>query len=129
MSAITRRTVAATELLLVSPVTVFIAAVFLRGIQSRELEPAHTANRVVMWYVALGPGVGLWGLLVGLPVAVLCLGGVTLLGSWATDAELRAAVQQTVEMLRRHLAIAIVAATTMMAAGMLAIVVMHMLTN
>jgi len=129
MSAITRRAVAATELLLVCPAALFVAALFVRSIQSQELEPALSANQVVMWYVGLGPTVGLWGLLVTLPLAVLCLGGATLLQSWAADAELRRAVQQTLGALHQHMTTAIVTAATFMAAGILAIVVMHMLTN
>jgi hypothetical protein len=129
MSAITRRAVAATELLLVCPAALFVVALFVRSIQSQELEPARSANQVVMWYVGLGPSVGLWGLLVTLPLAVLCLGGATLLQRWATDAELRHAVQQTLRALHQHMATAIVTAATFMAACILAIVVMHMLTN
>ena len=128
MSTITKRTVAAAELLLVSPGALFIAALFVRSIQSQELEPAHTANRLVMWYVGLGPKVGLLGLLIALPLTVLCIGGATLLRGWATDAELRRAAQQTLATLRQHMTTVFVTAT-LMAAGILAIVVMHMLTN
>jgi hypothetical protein len=129
MSTITKRTVAAAELLLVSPGALFIAALFVRSIQSQELEPAHTANRLVMWYVGLGPKVGLLGLLIALPLTVLCIGGATLLRVWATDAELRRAAQQTLATLRQHMATVFVTAATLMAAGILAIVVVHMLTN
>jgi hypothetical protein len=128
MSPITRRAVAATELLLVCPAALFVAALFVRSIQSQELEPARSANQVVMWYVGLAE-CRLWGLLVTLPLAVLCLGGATLLQRWATDAELRHAVQQTLRALHQHMATAIVTAATFMAACILAIVVMHMLTN
>ena len=129
MSTLTRRTVAAIELVLVCPAALFVVALFVRSIQSQDLEPAYTANRVVMWYVGLGPSVGLWGLLVTLPLTVLCVGGATLLQDWATDAELRRAVQQTLATLRQHTATALVTAATFSAAGILAIVVMHMLTN
>ena len=129
MSAITKRAVATTELLFVSPAALFIAALFARSIQSRELEPDHSANQVVMWYVGLGPTVGLWGLLIALPLTVLCLGGATLLQGWATDADLRHGMQQTLRTLHQHMAIAVVTAATLMAAGILVIVVMHMLTN
>lgn len=129
MSTITKRAVAVTELLLVSPAALFIAALFVRSIQSHQLEPAYTANRVVMWYVGLGPKVGLFGLLIALPSTVLFLGGATLLQGWATDAELRRAAQQTLGTFRRHMATVFVAGATFMAAGILAIVVMHMLTN
>ena len=128
MSAMTKHAVAATELLFVSPAALFIAALFVRSIQSQELEPAHSANQVVMWYVGLGPTVGLWGLLIALPLTVLCLGGATLLQGWATDADLRHAMQ-TLGTLHQHMAIAVVTAATFMAAGILVIVVMHMLTN
>ena len=129
MSTTTKRFVAAAEFLLVAPGALFIAALFLRSIQSQDLEPAHTANRIVLWYVGLGPRVGLRGLLVALPLAGLCLGGATLLQGWAADAELRRAAHETLAAIRRHPATALVTAATALAAGVLSIVVFHMLTN
>lgn len=129
MGTITKRLAAAAELLLVGPGVVFIAALFFRSIQSRDLEPAHTANRIVMWYVGLGPSIGLWGLLVALPLAGFGLGVVTLMQLWGADAELRRAADQTLSALRDHIATTLVASTTLVAAGVLSIVVFHMLTN
>lgn len=82
-----------------------------------------------MWYVGFGSMGGLWGLLIALPLTVLCLGSAALLQGWATDAELRHAMQQTLMILHRHMATAVVTAATFIAAGILSIVVMHMLTN
>ncbi|MEP7247269.1 MAG: hypothetical protein ABI885_26795 [Gammaproteobacteria bacterium] len=129
MSNLTKRAEATAALLLVAPGSLFIAALFVRSLQSQNLEPARTANQLVMWYVGLGFTVGLWGLLVALPLAALCLGSVALLQGWAADADLRHAMQQTLMTLQQYMATAVVTAATLMAAGILVIVVMHMLTN
>jgi hypothetical protein len=120
-------TVAVTELLLVSPAALFMIALFVRNLQPQSYEPAHTAQRIVMWY-ALRPWT-LWGLLMGLPLAVLVTGCATLLRGWRDDAELRQAARQVVAASRAYVATLIVAAATVVAAGVLAIVALHSLTD
>jgi len=75
-----KRTVAATELLLISPAALFMTALFVRNLQPQQYEPAHRAQRMVMWY-AVRPWT-LWVLLIGLPFAVRVTGRATLLRSW-----------------------------------------------
>lgn len=123
-----KRAVAATELLLIFPAALFMTALFVRNLQPQQYEPAHTAQRIVMWYAAQRH-LGLWGLLIALPLAVLVIGCGTLLHSWNDDGEFRQATWQTVAAVRAHLAMLFVAAATVAAGGILGIVAVHMLTD
>ena len=75
------------------------------------------------------PRIGLWGLLIALPLAVLVTGCGTLLRTWSNDVELRQATRQTLTAIRAHLATLLVAAATLAAGSVLAIVALHMLTD
>jgi hypothetical protein len=123
-----KRAIAATELLLIFPAALFMTALFVRNLQPPQYEPAHTAERIVTWY-AVRPRVGLWVLLIALPLAVLVTGCVTLLRSWSDDAELRQAARHTLAAIRAHLATLFVAAATLTAGGILVIVALHVLTD
>src|SRR5437660_5554596 len=94
-----RRAIAATEILLIFPAVLFMTSLFVRNLQPVQYEPAHTAQRIVMWY-SERPHVGLWVLLIALPVAVLVTGGATLLRTWNDDAVLRLAARQTLVAIR-----------------------------
>ena len=123
-----KRAIAATEILLIFPAVLFMTALFVRNLQPQQYEPAHTAERIVTWY-SLRPHVGLWILLIALPLAVLVIGCATLLRSWNDDVELRQASRQTLSAIRAHLATLFVAAATLTAGVILAIVAMHVLTD
>lgn len=120
--------VAATELLLVFPAALFMTALFVRNLQPQQYEPAHTAQRIVDWYAA-SPHVGLWLLLIALPLVVLFLGVVTLARNWKADAALRQAAQQVAQNIREHLATLLVTLATLTAGGILAIVALHLITG
>jgi len=124
----TRRAIATTQLLLISPAVLFMTALFVRNIQPEQYEPAHTAGQIVMWYAAR-PRLGLWVLLIALLVAVFVTGAATLLHSWNDDGELREGTRQTAATLRAHLAVVLVAAATLTAGAILAIVGVHVLTD
>jgi hypothetical protein len=124
----TKRTIAATELLLVFPATLFMIALFVRNIQPTQYEPAHTALRVVEWFSAR-PHLGLDVSLIAMPLAALVIGGVTALRSWRSDAELRLAALETLAAVRAHLATLLIASATLAAGGILAIVALHMVTD
>jgi hypothetical protein len=124
----TRRAIAASELLLISPAVLFMTALFVRELQPLQYEPAHTAQRIVTWY-AVRPRVGLWVLLMALPCVVLVTGCATLLRSWNDGAELRQAAWQTLAAMRSNLATLIIAVATLTAGGVLAIVAVHALTD
>jgi hypothetical protein len=123
-----KRTIAATELLLVSPAALFMTALFVRDVQAAPAEPAHTAQRVVDWFSA-HLVLGLYVFLGALPLAALVIGGATVLGSWRTDAELRQAARETLAAVRAHLATLLIAGATLTAGGILAIVALHMTTE
>lgn len=72
----------------------------------------------------------LWVLLLALPFAALATGCVTLLRSWNRDLELPHAGRQSLAtMIPAPLAILFVAGATLTSAGIVAIVVLHMLAN
>jgi hypothetical protein len=123
-----RRSIAAAELLLIFPAVLFMTALFMRSVQPLQYEPAHTAQQVVAWYAAR-PHIGLWLLLIALPLAVLITGCVTLMRNWSSNPELRHAARQALEAIRAHLATLFVATATLTAGGILAIVALHMLTD
>ena len=127
MNAI-KRTIAATEILLVFPAALFMTALFVRNLQPQQYEPAHSAQRIVMWYAGRR-GVGLGVLLIALPLAVLAIGCTTLLRNWNEDGELRQAARQALGIVRAHVATLLIALATLTAGGILGIVVVHMLTD
>jgi hypothetical protein len=123
-----KRAIAATELLLVLPAALFMTALFVRNIQPMEYEPARTAQRIVMWY-ATRPHLALWGLLIALPLTVLVSGSVTLLRSWRNEPDLREAAWRTIASIRPHVATLLITLATVAAAGFLAVVAVHVITD
>ena len=122
-----KRTIAATQLLLIFPAALFMTSLLVRHLQPLQYEPAHTAQQIVLWYS--GRLWTLWVLLIALPFAALVTGGAALLRSSNSDVELPHARWQTVAAIRAHVATLLVAAATLTAGGILAIVVLHMLAN
>ena len=120
--------IAATELLLIFPATLFMCALVVRSLQPQQYEPARTAQRIVDWYAAR-VHLGLWVLLIALPLTVLATGSVTLLRAWNDNAELRQQARQTLAAIRAHLATLFVAVATLAAGGILVIVALHMLSD
>lgn len=117
------------ELLLTFPAALFMTALFLREVQPEQFEPAHTAKLIVNWY-ATGPvWLTLWVALMAMPLAVLVIGGATLLRSWKADAELRQAARQTFATVHAYMATLLIAAATLSAAAFLAIVALHAVTG
>jgi hypothetical protein len=111
--------VAALQALLISPALLFMGALVVRNLPQREL--AANAQRIVMWYAARQWT--LWTLLIALPLAVLLVGGLTLLSSRNGHVERPQAVRPTPAAAR------FVATETFMAGGILAIVALHMMAN
>ncbi|MBV8573020.1 MAG: hypothetical protein JO319_20550 [Acidobacteriaceae bacterium] len=121
-------TIASAEVLLVLPAALFMAALFLSNVQPEPYEPAHSAHQIVAWY-AVRTYIGLWLFLIALPTVALLTGSATLLRRWSTDVELREATRQTCSALMPHLATAVIAAATLLAGVILAIVALHILTD
>jgi len=118
------RFVAALELLFVFPAVLFMSALFARSVQPLQYEPAHTAQRIVDWYAAR-PHIGLWVLLIALPLAVVVIGSATLMREWQRNQEFRVALG----FIRSETSPLLIAGATAMAGGILAIVILHVLTN
>lgn len=127
MNAI-KRTLAATELLLVLPAGLFMAALFVRNLQPAPYEPAQTARRLVEWF-STRPLLGLDVFLIALPLAAFVIGCATVLRSWRSDEELREAALKTLAAVRAHLATLLIAGATLVAGGVLAIVALHVVTD
>ena len=89
---------------------------------------AHTAQEIVMWYSAR-PHVGLWILLIALPLGVFVIGAASLLSSWNADPQLRQAARQTFGAMRAHLATVLIAAATLTAGVVLACIGLHVLSD
>ena len=121
------RIIAFMELVLIFPAALFMTALGLRNLQPLQSEPAHSAHQLVMWYA--GRMWTLWVLLLGLPFTVLVTGCAALLHSWNRDIVLALTARQSLAIVRAHLATLFIAATTLIAGVILAIVVLHMLAN
>lgn len=121
------RAVAAAQLLLISPAVLFMAALVVRNLQPLPYESAHAAQRVVMWYAARQWT--LWVLLIALPLTVLVTGCITLLRGWSDDVQLRQPLPRTLAAIHAHRAMLFIAATTLTAGAILAVVAIHMAAN
>ncbi|HEX4228782.1 MAG TPA: hypothetical protein VHZ07_08930 [Bryobacteraceae bacterium] len=124
----TRYIIATTELLLIFPAVLFMTALFVRNLQPPQYEPAHAAQQIVAWYAA-STRIGLWVLLITLPLVVLTTGCVTLFRRWSDEPELREAARHTLATLSSHWATVLVAGATLTAGGILAIVALHVMTD
>jgi hypothetical protein len=122
-----KRVLAATEILLIAPAVLFMSALVVRSLQPQQLEPAHTAQRIVDWY-AVRPQLGLWVLLTALPLTVFLSGGLTLFRSWR-EPNFRAAVRQIADASRAHLATLLIALATLSSAAILVVVAVHVLAD
>jgi hypothetical protein len=121
------RLIAAVQLLLIAPAAVFMGSLVLRAIQPQDHEPAHTAQRIVVWYAGRPWTLSLW--LIALPLAVLTLGGVSLIRNWQADPRLRDASLRTLGAIRAHFWMLLIALISFAAACILAIVGVHVITD
>jgi hypothetical protein len=120
--------IAAVELLLIFPAALFMGSLVVRSLQPLQYEPARTAQRIVDLY-SHSVRIGLWLLLIAFPLIVLATGCIALRRAWNSNADLRHAAQQAFAAVRAHLATFFVAAATVAAGIILAIVALHMITG
>jgi hypothetical protein len=113
------------QLVLILPAALFMAALVLRNVAPLQYEPAHTAQQIVMWYA--GRLWTLWVLLFTLPCIVLVSGCVALRAR-NRDTEQHSA-SGSVASTRPHWLVRLLYVTTVASAGVLAIVVFHVLTH
>ena len=121
------RMIAALEAALLFPAALFMTALVVRELRPLPYEPAHSAQQLVLWYA--GRMWTLWILLLALPLTVLGIGCATLLRNWTQELALAQNVRQSLAAVRANVATLLVAAATVAAAGILVIVVLHMLAN
>jgi len=122
------RPLAAAEILLIAPAALFMTALFVRNLQPQQFEPARSAARIVALY-ASSTRIGLWLLLIALPLIVLIAGLTALARAWRTDAALRQATHQAIAALRSHLAVFFIACATASAFVFLSFVALHLMTD
>ncbi|MGA9783023.1 MAG: hypothetical protein WBQ52_12760, partial [Terracidiphilus sp.] len=91
-------------------------------------EPARTAAHIVALY-ASSTHIGLWLLLIAMPLIVLIVGSIVLIRSWRADSALRHAAHQAIAALRAHLAAFFIACATASAFVILSIVALHLITD
>ena len=123
-----RRSLAALELTLLFPAVLFMTALFLRSIQPTQFQPSYAAQQIVDWYAAR-PHLGLWILLIALPLLVLSTGLAWLAHQWRNNNDLRQAARTLITILRSHASAMLVAVASLVSAGILAVVAMHLLTD
>jgi cytochrome b561 len=123
-----KRSIATIELLLIAPATLFMLALFLRNVQPEPYQPAQTARHIVDWFAAR-PHIGLQIFLIALPFAALIIGAATTLRTWRNDQRLRQLASDTVATLRAQASFLLIAAATVLAGSILAIVALHLLTD
>ena len=119
------RIVAFMQLVLIFPAALFMAALVVRNLGPLKYEPAHTAQQIVMWYAGR-----LWTLrvlLFALPCLVL-FSGCLALRSRLRDTE-RLTQRSLASSRPPHWPVRLVSVTTVLSAGMLAIVGFHVLTH
>ncbi len=113
---------------MILPAVLFMGAIVVRDLPLPQYVPAYTAQRIVMWYAARQWT--LWVLLIALPLAALAAGCFTFLSGRNDVERPRLPRRQTpTGLLPLELSKLVVAAPTLMAGGILAIVIVHMLAN
>ena len=119
-----KRALAAAHLLLISPAVLFLVAVIVQRLQN---EPGHTAHQIVLWYAARMWT--LWVLLLALPLSVLISGCFLLLRDSSGSAQVANLPQKALAVLHPAGARTSVAVTTLTAAVIVGVVIVHMLAN
>ena len=122
-----KRALAAAHLLLISPAVLFLVAVIVERLQSLQTKPVHTAQHIVMWYAERMWT--LWILLLSLPLLVLISGCISLLRDSSGSAHVDSLPRKVLAGLHPAGARTSVAVTTVTAAVIVAVVVLHMLAN
>ena|ERR1700683_277223 len=118
-----KRAVAAVELILIAPAALFMISLFLR-----EVQPLAQSGRVVDWFTH-HLVVGLYVSLFSMPLAAFIGGCTVLLRSWGNDPQFRTATSKLLLAAKDQWPSLLVAAATVLAAGILFIVALHMLTE
>jgi hypothetical protein len=111
------RAATAIALALIGPAAFFMGALIVRHVSSIQVEPARSAQQVVMWYA--GRIWTLWVLLLALPFTALATGCAVLKQNWGRRRHAKQFARQSL----------VIGVTTIAAGGILALVVLHVLAN
>ncbi len=122
-----KRALAVAHLLLISPAVLFLVAVIMQRLQPLQRAPAHTAQQLVMWYAERMWT--LWILLLVLPLSVLISGCMSLIKDSSLTAQAASLAQKVLAAPRPAVARTSIAVTTVTAAVIIGIVILHMLAN
>jgi hypothetical protein len=123
-----KRSIATLELLLILPASLFMLSLFLRNVQPTPYQPAEAARHIVDWFT-VRPRIGLQLFLISFPFVAFILGASTILRTWRTDAQLRKLASETLASFRAQASFLLIAAATIIAGSILAIVALHLLTD
>jgi hypothetical protein len=118
-----KRAVAAVELFLIAPAALFMISLFLR-----EVQPLAQTGRVVEWFTH-HLVLGLYVALFSMPLAAFIGGCTVLLHSWRKDRQFRTGTSKLLIAAKDQWASLLVAAATVLAAGILFIIALHLLTE
>jgi len=122
-----KRALAAAHLLLISPAVLFLVAVLVQRLQLLRNEPAHIAQHIVRWYAERMWT--LWILLLAFPLSVLISGCLSLLWDSTAGGQIASLPQKALAALHPVGARTSVAVTTLTAAVIVGVVILHMLAN
>ena len=123
------RILALGECALVLPATILLAAAAARWMQPLQYEPAHISWLIFEWTTTHISRSGAALLFLGLPAVAIVVGFSVLLSAWRNNQQLRTDVTDAWGGLRRQWSIALVSAATFVAAIIVALAAVHVLTD
>lgn len=126
--SLTNDVIAAGTLALVGPAVLFVAALFLRQMPPPESQPARIADRIVRWYAA-HPQLALWVLLLLLPLSAFLLGSVALMRTWGDNPTLQYWAWRALSEIPEHWPALSIGGATLLAAGLLAMIMSHLVAG
>ena len=120
--------VALLEWLLVLPATLLLGVAAVRSMVGRGLG-FQLSEGLLRWTAEHVSRTDAALIFLAMPLAVLMVGGVTLIGRWRCDAALRADVASAIQVIRRNAIVAMVTTATCLGAGIFVAVVIHIITD
>jgi hypothetical protein len=111
------------------PATLLLAFAVLRSLQPLEYQPAHISWIVLNWTATHISRLDAGVLFLGMPALAVFLGCVVLVSVWRDNPALRQDVREGIAVMRRHLAVALLATATLVGAAILALVVSHLFVD
>jgi hypothetical protein len=126
MMSATNDVIAIWALALVFPAVLFVTALYVRQLQPLHSDPARTADRIVTWF-ARHPQLGLWVLLVLLPLTAFILGSSALLRTWGDNPELRYYAWRALSEIPEHMPSLLIGVATATSGCVLAMITAHLM--